>query len=290
MFEGFSRRCIQTSEASINMVIGGSGPPLLLLHGYPQTHLKWHKIAPRLMKDFTVVATDMRGYGDSSKPPSDSNHTPYSKRNMAQDQVEVMELLGFNRFHLAGHDRGGRVAHRLALDHPDSVDRLVLLDIIPTRLAFKAVDKNVATASFHWFFLIQPHAFPEYMIGKDPEFFLRSLMSKWSRKMSAFPEEVLSEYIRCFCQPETIHATCEDYRAGATTDLEHDETDFGRKLTCPLLVLWGADGIMTKLFNPLDVWRDYAEDVSGWAIECGHFLAEEKPEHTYQALHDFFTA
>ena len=289
MFDGFDHQRIETSEASINLVVGGSGPPLLLLHGYPQTHLKWHKIAPQLAEDFTVVATDLRGYGDSSKPPTDSSHTPYSKRSMARDQTEVMKSLGFDRFNLAGHDRGGRVAHRLALDQTDCVQRLALLDIIPTRAAFNAVDRNVATTSFHWFFLIQPDEFPERMIGHDPEFFLRSQMSKWSRDMSVFPDAVMHEYIRCFNQPETIHAACEDYRAGATIGLVHDEADFGRKLTCPLLVLWGAGGIMTKLFDPLEVWQDYAEDVSGWAIECGHFLAEEEPEQTCQALREFFS-
>lgn len=220
MFEGFERRRIETSGATINLVIGGSGPPLLLLHGYPQTHLKWHKVAPRLAENLTIVACDLRGYGDSSKPTSDPRHEAYGKRRMAQDQVEVMQALGFDRFNLAGHDRGGRVAHRLTLDHPDRVERLALLDIIPTRAAFNTVDKKVATASYHWFFLIQPYDLPERMIGNDPEYFLRTQMAKWSRDMSAFPDDVLAEYIRSFKQPEVIHATCEDYRAGATIDLE----------------------------------------------------------------------
>ena len=288
MFEGFERRSIKTSEVTINLVIGGSGPPLLLLHGYPQTHVNWHKVAPRLAEDFTIVASDLRGYGDSSIPSSDESHSAYSKRRMAMDQTEVMQALGFDRFNLAGHDRGGRVAHRLTLDHPERVTRLALLDIIPTRAAFNAVDKTVATTSFHWFFLIQPDDFPERMIGHDPEYFLKSQMSKWSRDMSAFSDEVLTEYIRCFRQPEVIHATCEDYRAGATIDLEHDDADFSHKLSCPLLVLWGAGGIMTKLFDPLEIWREYAVDVAGEAIDCGHFLAEEAPDQTYTALREFF--
>lgn len=290
MFEGFERKTITTSETTINLRIGGSGPPLLLLHGYPQTHLKWHKIASRLSQGFTVVASDLRGYGDSGKPDSDPGHEAYGKRRMALDQVEVMQQLGFDRFNLAGHDRGGRVAHRLTLDHQERVVRLALLDIIPTRAAFEAVDKDVATSSYHWFFLIQPNGLPEHMIGNDPEFFLRTQMAKWSRDMSAFPDEIMAEYIRCFRKPEVIHATCEDYRAGAGIDLEHDDADFGRKISCPLLVLWGSGGIMTRLFDPLEVWRDYAEDVNGRALDCGHFLAEEAPDQTYEALRDFFTA
>ena len=284
MFEGFERRHVETSEVAINLVIGGSGPPLLLLHGYPQTHVKWHKVAPRLAENFTVVACDLRGYGDSDKPRSDPKHETYGKRRMAQDQVEVMDILGFGRFGLVGHDRGGRVAQRLTLDHPERVARVALLDIIPTLAAFNSVDQKVATASYHWFFLIQPNGLPEHMIGNDPEYFLRTQMSKWSRDMSAFPDQVMKEYIRCFSEPDVIHATCEDYRAGAAIDLEHDRADFGRKISCPLLVLWGATGIMTRLFDPLDVWKEFAEDISGHAIDCGHFLAKKHPKkHTQRS-------
>lgn len=288
MFEGFERRTIAVSGAEINLVKGGKGPPLLLLHGYPQTSAMWHKIAPRLAEDFTVVAADLRGYGISSKPASDVTHAAYSKRAMAQDQVAVMAALGFERFNVAGHDRGGRVTHRLILDHPSSVIRAAVLDIAPTRKVFSTVDQTMATAYYHWFFLIQPNGLPEHLIGKDPEHYLRHKLGHWGRDTSAFTPEAVDEYVRCFCDPATIHASCEDYRAAASIDLEHDEADLNTKIACPLLVLWGARGFVAKAYDVLDVWRERAADVHGEAIDCGHFLPEEKPDETYAALHAFF--
>jgi haloacetate dehalogenase len=289
MFEGFERRSIAVTGAEINLVMGGAGPPLLLLHGYPQTCAMWHKIAPRLAEDFTVVAADLRGYGGSSKPASDETHAAYSKRATAQDQVEVMAELGFGRFHVAGHDRGGRVAHRMALDHASSVTRLAVLDIAPTHKVFATTDKAMATAYYHWFFLIQPDGLPEHMIGKDPEYYLRRKLGHWGRDASAFTDEAVDEYVRCFSDPATIHASCEDYRAAASIDLEHDEADMDTKIQCPLLVLWGAKGFVAKAYDVLDVWRERAADVRGEALDCGHFLPEEKPDETYAALRAFFT-
>jgi haloacetate dehalogenase len=284
VFPGFERSSIETSGASINLVTGGSGPPLLLLHGYPQTHLMWRKLAPRLAADFTVVAPDLRGYGDSSKPPAGPDFLNYSKRALARDQVETMAALGFERFIVAGHDRGARVAHRLARDHPERVERLALLDIVPTLYRFETIDQKAATASYHWFFLIQPGGLPERLIGAEPEFFLRSML----RPSAVFEPEIFAEYLRCFKNPETIRATCDEYRAGASIDLEQDRADRGRRLTMPLLVLWGQRSSQGSGYDVLAVWREHAENVSGQAIGSGHFLAEEAPDETYTALRGFF--
>lgn len=287
-FPGFSRQRIATGETEINLVLGGKGPPLLLLHGYPQTHVMWHKVAPALAAQFTVVAPDLRGYGDSGKPASDAAHNVYSKRSTARDMVAVMERLGFKSFFLAGHDRGGRVAHRLTLDHPGRVERLAVLDIIPTRTVFQRVDKALATSTYHWFFLIQPEL-PEVLIGGNPDFYLEWTLKKWSRNFSAFAPEAVAEYKRCFRDPATIHATCEDYRAGASTDLEHDEVDIAAKIECPLLAIWG-EGPATRWSGIADIWRERATNVTGHPIDCGHFLAEEKPEETLESLRKFFAA
>ncbi len=287
LFPGFSRYRIPTADTEIHLVLGGSGPPLLLLHGYPQTHVMWHRVAPALARDFTVICPDLRGYGDSGKPPSDAAHAAYSKRATAADMVHVMDRLGFPRFNLAGHDRGGRVAHRLALDHPARVEKMAVLDIIPTRRVFATVDKALATASYHWFFLIQPGALPETLIAGNPDFYIEWTLGKWSRGLAAFDPAALDEYKRCFRDPATIHATCEDYRAGASIDLEHDEADIATKITCPLLALWGG-GPLTKSAAVIEAWQERASDVRGQAIDCGHFLAEEKPEETIAALREFF--
>lgn len=290
MFEGFTRARISTSGAEINLVHGGSGPPLLLLHGYPQTHAIWHKIAPRLAEQFTVVAADLRGYGDSSKPESDPEHAAYSKRASAQDQVEAMLTLGFDRFDVAGHDRGGRVAHRMALDHPERLRRWAVLDIVPTHKIFASVDRAVATGYYHWFFLIQPGGLPETLIGADPEFYLRSKLTAWGADPNAFTPEAMAEYLRCFRDPEAIHASCEDYRAAASIDLAHDESDMESKVQAPLLVLWGARGLMERHYDVLATWRERAADVRGRALDCGHFLPEEAPDETFAELHRFFAA
>ena len=288
LFEGFEPLQIATSGATINLVRGGSGPPLLLLHGWPETLVQWHRIAPALAERFTVVATDLRGHGDSSKPPGGEGHRNYAKRVMAQDQVEVMAALGFDRFHLAGHDRGARVAHRLALDHPGRVERLALLDIAPTLSVVSSLTQAVATGAYHWFFLIQPAPLPETLIGGDPEFYLRWHLRSWSGGEDAFFDpRAVAEYIRCFSEPATIHATCEDLRALMSIDLEHDRANLDRRIECPLFVLWGSK------FRSGDLratWLDRARDVSGHALDCGHFLAEERPDETAAALLSFFSS
>jgi haloacetate dehalogenase len=288
VFDGFVGATIETSGATIPVVHGGSGPPLLLLHGYPQTHVMWHRVAPGLAERFTVVAGDLRGYGDSGKPVSDPTHLAYSKRAMAEDQVEVMETLGFRRFYVAGHDRGGRVGHRMALDHRDRVEKLAVLDIVPTHKIFSTVDKNVATGYYHWFFLIQGNGLPETLIGHDPAYYLQAKLRQWAGDAGAFAPQALAEYMRCFGDPACIHASCEDYRAAAGIDLEHDEADMDRKLECPLLVLWGEKGLMERHYDVPATWRERALDVRGRKLACGHFLAEEKPEETLAELLAFF--
>lgn len=285
MFEGFEHTTITTTGATINLVKGGQGSPVLLLHGYPQTHVMWHKVAPHLAKDFFLVVPDLRGYGDSSKPPDGENHSGYCKRATAQDQVEVMEQLGFKQFAVVGHDRGGRVAHRMALDHPDRVTKLATLDIVPTHKLYNDVTKEMASIYYHWFFLIQPAPFPETLIGNNAEFFLNSMLGRLKPK--AITPEAFAEYLRCFSDPATIHGTCEDYRAGASIDLIHDEADRGRKVTCPMLALWAEKGLMHRKYDVVAVWRDYAEKVNGKALPGGHFLPEEAPVETLAELRTF---
>ncbi|MDQ3636766.1 MAG: alpha/beta hydrolase [Actinomycetota bacterium] len=290
MFEGFERVRVETEGATIEGIRGGEGPPVLLLHGFPQTYVMWHLVAPLLAGSFTVVATNLRGYGDSSKPEGGEDHAGYSKRAMALDQVEVMRELGFDSFAVVGHDRGGRVAHRMALDHPERVTKLAVLDIVPTYHVFATADKNLATAYYHWFFLIQPYDLPEHLIGADPDYYLGKKLGGWGPGVEVFTPEAYAEYQRCFRDPATIHASCEDYRAAATIDLTHDEADRDRKVECPLLALWGENGVVEKLYDPLDVWREYASDVRGRALPAGHFLAEEGPEETAEALIPFLEA
>jgi len=289
MFEGFTRRRIATSGAEINLVVGGDGPPLLLLHGFPQSHVMWHKVANRLAERFTVVAPDLRGYGDSEKVPTVDDHSSYSKRAMAQDQVEVMRVLGFDRFQVVGHDRGGRVAHRMTLDHPKRVASLTVLDIVPTLTTFENVDQALATAYYHWFFLIQPHPLPEHMIGLDPEFYLRRKTNMWGLGTAHFTQEAMAEYIRCFRNPAAVHAMCEDYRAAASIDLEHDRADpaAGGKGSCPLLALWGGRATMDRSFDVLATWREVSLEARGHALDCGHYIPEECPDEFTQALLDF---
>ena len=266
----------------------GQGPPLLLLHGYPQTHYMWHKVEPYFIKNFTVISTDLRGYGDSDKPLGNSNHSNYSKRTMAKDQISVMQQLGYEKFYLVGHDRGARVAHRLALDFPKAIIKLVLLDIAPTNTMYAKTDQDFATAYYHWFFLIQPYPLPEQLILGAPEYFLSHCLNAWSSDISQISKKAINEYLRCFCQKETIHGTCEDYRASATIDIVDDQDDSENKITSPLLVMWGNQGIIGKKYNVLEIWQSRANNVYTQSINCGHFLPEESPIQTYNAIFQFF--
>ncbi len=293
MLEGFTRSEIRTTGARIVTVTGGSGPPLLLMHGNPFTHLNWAKVAPALARDFTVVATDLRGYGDSEKPPGGDDHAGYSFRAMAQDQVEVMAALGHQSFFAAGHDRGARVLHRMCLDHPAKVKRAAILDIIPQHHLFNNITQPWATFSWHWFFNIQPEPMPEKMMGADPDWFIEKKLAKTQQGLSFFDPAALAEYKRCFRNPATIHAICEDYRATAGVDLAMDTEDFaaGRKIECPVLLLWGATGGVGRNTNPGpdEIWRRYAANiVAARALPCGHYLSEEAPRQTAAALHEFF--
>jgi haloacetate dehalogenase len=291
MYEGFRRFEIQTSDPEVKIVgrVGGKGPAVLLLHGNPLTHVHWHLVAPRLARDFTVVATDLRGYGDSSKPAGLPDHANYSKREMAADQAAVMRVLGFDRYYLAGHDRGGRVAHRLALDHRERVLKLMLLDISPTLAMYEQTDMAFARAYWHWFFLIQPAPIPEDMINAGRERYLRAKMHGRSAGNEPFAPEAWAEYVRCF-DAAAVHASCEDYRAAATIDLEHDRADIasGTKLRCPVRVLWGAKGVIERCFKPLDDWYRVAAEVSGRALPGGHYLPEETPEEVGDEIEQFF--
>ena len=279
LFPGFRSELVKTAGADIHAVVGPKrdAPALLLLHGYPQTHAIWHKIASGLAQRFNVVASDLRGYGDSGKPPGSPDHAAYSKRQMARDQVELMGALGHERFFLVGHDRGGRVAHRLAVDHPAQVAKIAVLDIAPTLAMYEQTTEAFARAYWHWFFLILPAHLPERMIEADAKLYLRSKMAE-SVARNVFAPEAWAEYERCFTSG-TIHASCEDYRAAATIDLEHDraDRDAGRRIRCPLLALWGAHGVVERCFKPLDEWRRVADDVRGHALPAGHYLPEEVP-------------
>jgi len=288
LFEGFDRERVATSGAEIELIRGGDGPPVLLLHGYPQSHAMWHLVAPALAEEFTVVAADLRGYGDSSKPFGEDDHSTYSKRAMAGDLVAVMEVLGFASFAVVGHDRGGRVAHRMALDFPDRVTKLAVLDIVPTRHVYETVGKDLATAYYHWFFFIQPYDLPETLIGADPSYYLHKKLGGWGTPLETFASEVLAEYERCF-DAATIHASCEDYRASASIDLVHDEADrdADRKIECPILALWGDRGVMERIYDVEAIWHEYANDVKGKSLDAGHFLAEERAEETAHELRHF---
>jgi len=265
---------------TINAIVGGSGPPLLLLHGHPQTHAIWHRVAPRLAEHFTVVACDLRGYGDSSKPQGAPDHANYSKRAMAADMVAVMQSLGFATFRVLAHDRGARVAHRLAQDHPQAVERMALLDIAPTLAMYEQTSDTFARAYWHWFFLIQPAPLPERLIEADPAAYVRDVMGKRSAGLAPFDPRALAEYQRCLALPGAAHGICEDYRAAATIDLEHDrfDRDAGNRLALPLMVLWGEQGVVGRCFDPLAEWQRVAADVQGGALPCGHYIAEEAPD------------
>lgn len=288
LMPGFRWENIEVGGIRIRTAIGGSGPPLLLLHGHPQTHLTWYKVAPELAKRFTVVATDLRGYGDSDKPPADIDHRSYSKRAMAADQVSVMRSLGFETFSVVAHDRGARVAHRMALDHSERLTRVVLLDIAPTATMYAETNREFATRYFWWFFLIQPFDLPERLIAADPDFFLDRHIEGQIKIPGSLDPLVLAEYRRCYRDAATRHAICEDYRAAASIDLEHDEADSGRVVEAPLLVLWGRLGTVGALFDVEQTWRSKARDVSGHALECGHNPQEEVPDALLEALLNFF--
>jgi haloacetate dehalogenase len=280
MFEGFTLTTKRVNSVIINYRIGGSGPGLLLLHGHPQTHVIWHKVSPALARHFTVVAADLRGYGDSEKPLADPEHLNYSKREMARDQAELMRALGFDRFSVLAHDRGARVAHRLGMDHAGSVERMILLDIAPTLDMYEATNEAFARAYWHWFFLIRPAPLPETLLAGNPEMYIQSVMGGRSAGMKPFTNEALAEYIRCLGLPGTARGICEDYRASAGIDLEHAREDIAanRKLTCPLLVMWGRDGAVGKLLDPVAKWKNVATDVRGHALPGGHYIAEEIPD------------
>ena len=284
MFENFTLQRIATNGITINARVSNdrSKPPLLLLHGHPQTHLIWHKVEPTLSKHFSIVAADLRGYGDSDKPASDAsvNHAPYSKREMAKDMVQLMHSLGFARFKVLAHDRGARVTHRMLVDHADSVERATLLDIAPTLAMYEQTTMDFAKAYWHWFFLIQREPLPETMISANPEFFIEKMMGNRHAGLSAFTPEVLAEYRRCINLPDIAHAICEDYRAAATIDLDHDRADreAGVKVAQPLQVLWGENGVIGKCFDPLAEWNRVASNVRGGTTPCGHYIPEEAPD------------
>jgi haloacetate dehalogenase len=291
LFPGFAERRIETDGAEIYLRTGGSGPPLLLLHGYPQTHVCWHKVAPDLARHCTLVIADLRGYGASSAPPGDAEHTIYSKRAMAGDCLEVMRALGHQRFMVAGHDRGARVAYRLALDHPEVVQALVPIDIFTTADAWRRTNAERALRSYHWGFLAQPHPLPETLIAADPTYYVEHTLKSWAkpRDLSPFSAEALAHYRALLKDPARVHAVCEDYRAGATIDWRLDEADLaaGRKITCPTLVLWATDYLGRGGAKPLDIWKPWCADLKGAEIASGHFIAEENPNDMLAALVPF---
>jgi haloacetate dehalogenase len=291
-FENYVPFTVDANGVSIFGMKGGNGPPLLLLHGHPQTHEIWHRLADVLAQHFTVIATDLRGYGASGKPPSDAQHLPYSKRAMAADQVAVMQHFGFEHFMVCAHDRGARVAHRMAVDFPQAVDRLMLLDIAPTLAMYEATDRTFATAYFHWFLLIQPEPLPELLIGSQPDAYVERVMGSRHAGLAPFAPHALQAYRDALKQPGAVHAMCEDYRASATIDLEHDRADIecGNKIACPLRVLWGAEGVIEKNFKALDEWRRVARDVSGRKVPAGHYIAEEVPDELLAEMLAFFEA
>lgn len=290
MFERFDTRDVAVNDTVIRCRVGGSGPALLLLHGHPQSHVMWHRVAPTLAEKFSVVCADLRGYGDSARPGASPHHAAYSKRTMAQDMVDLMTSLGHQQFRLAAHDRGARVAHRLLLDHPDRVQRAMLLDIAPTLAMYEQTTEAFAKAYWHWFFLIQPAPLPERLIDADPAAYIRDVMGRRHAGLAAFAPDALQEYLRCIAIPGTATAICEDYRASAGIDLEHDRADRqkGHKVLAPLRVLWGAEGAVGRCFPVLDLWREAATDISGKALDCGHYIAEEQPAKLLEEMGEFF--
>ena len=287
MFNGFTAQDLDLPTGRIHYRMGGAGDAVLLLHGFPQTHAMWGYIAPLLAQGYRVICPDLRGYGASHKPLDVAD---YSFREMARDPIALMDHLGIDRFHVVGHDRGGRTAHRMALDIPDRIKSITVMDIVPTHLLLADLTADVARAYYHWFFLIQPAPLPETLIGHDPKFFLERKMRHWGKNRDAITDDAFDDYLRCFSDPQTIHASCEDYRASNGIDLEHDAADANRKLTMPLLALWGANGMVGNKYDMLAAWCDVAENVSGFAVPCGHYLPEEAPDETYCALLNFFTA
>lgn len=291
-FPGFSTETVETKGTTIHVLRKGAGRPLLLLHGYPETHLTWHKVAPQLAEQFSVVVPDLRGYGDSGKPQDGERHENYSFRAMAQDQVDVMRHYGHERFLVAAHDRGARVAHRLCLDHPERVEKACLMDIAPTLTMYRGTNQEFATKYMWWFFLIQPSPLPEHMIGLDPEFYLRRIFGGLNKTPGAIAREEMNEYVRAFSNPAAIHASCEDFRAAADIDLEIDKADeaAGKKIECPLHVLWGAKNTVGSLWDVLATWREKsAAPVTGKALDCGHFLQEERPQDLLAELRQFLS-
>ena len=291
LFPGFVHQRVAISPGMhISAMVGGQGPGLLLLHGHPQTLAIWHKVAPTLAQHFTVVAADLRGYGDSSKPEGGPDHAAYAKRRMAQDQVSLMQQLGFARFHVLAHDRGARVAHRLGMDHSQAVRQMVLLDIAPTLAMYTQTSEAFARAYWHWFFLIQPQPLPERLIQADPVAYVTDVMGKRSAGLAPFDVRALAEYQRCLALPGAAHGLCEDYRASAGVDLVHDQADIaqGRRLQMPLRVLWGEHGVVQRCFEPLQEWQKVATQVSGQALPCGHYIAEEAPEALLAQVLPFF--
>ncbi len=288
MFDGFEKHRIDVDGATIAAAQGGTGSPVLLLHGFPESSAMWEGVAGELASDHTVVVADLRGYGESSRPPSGADHAGYSFRAMAADQVAVMRALGHERFAVIGHDRGARVTHRMALDHPDRITRAGVLDILPTLHVYENVDRALATAYYHWFFFIQPEPLPERLIDGDPLGYLRMLLGSWGGGTDHFAPDALAAYERAFADPEARHAMLEDYRAGASIDLEHDRADLHRRVEVPLLVLWGARGVVgNRPVDPVTVWRERASDVRGASVDAGHFLVEERPAETLAVLREF---
>jgi haloacetate dehalogenase len=291
LFPGFELRSLPTTgDVDITFAIGGSGPPLLLLHGHPQTHAIWHRIAPELSKHFTLVLADLRGYGDSSKPAGEPDHANYSRRAMAGDMIVLMDALGYLRFDVLAHDRGARVAHRLAADHPHAVRRLAVLDVAPTLAMYEQTTDKFARAYWHWFFLIQPAPLPERLIEADPAAYVTDVMGRRSAGLAPFDPRALAEYQRCLALPGAAHGLCEDYRAAAGIDLQHDllDREAGRKLEMPVLALWGDEGVVHRCFAPLDEWRRVAQNVCGGPLPCGHYIAEEAPQSLLQEILPFF--
>ena len=289
LLPGFEYRQIDADGVTISFAVKGTGPPLLLLHGYPENHLIWRDVAPALARDHTVVVADLRGYGNSAKPAPDTGGLVYSKRSMARDQVTLMRQLGFAQFELASHDRGARVAHRLVLDHPAAGTKLAVLDIVPARHVLHNMTLTVATTNYHWFFLAAGNGIPEHLIAANPEYWIRALTDHLIAAGASIEPEVMKDYIRCFHDPATIAGTCADFRSGASTDLAHDDETFaaGQNIECPLLVLWGTQGMVGPGYDPLGVWQQYAADVRGSALPTGHFVPEEAPDRVTAALLDF---